>query len=126
MTSLKPTLNTVSVCFPNECSGNGFNHQYHDKSGTPIRFVPVECLLNSTTGQIGWSGSTWELYKTKTGKLLCSLTEWSCVDGESDNQQNLVANEFSDLFSKLEGIEGTAASRVREFLAEKTEVVPTI
>lgn len=126
MTNLKPSLNQVNVCFLNEYTGNGVNHQYHNKVGNPIRFIPVECLLHNTTGQVGWYGSTWEVYKTKTGKLVCSLTEWSCVDGDSDGQTNLVADDEAQLYEKLSGMEGTAASRVREWLAKKSEVVPTI
>lgn len=126
MTKLNPTLHQVNVAFPSESTGNGVNHQYHDKRGTPIRFIPIEVILSSTTGQVGWHGSSWELYKTKTGKILCALCEWSCVDGESDGLTVIVANTFSDLFQKVILIEGTAASRVAEFCATETECVPTI
>ena len=126
MTKLEPTLGRVNVVFPRECAGNGVNHQYHTKEGTPIRFVPIECLLIGGTGQIGWHGSTWEVYRTKTGKLLCSLTEWTAVDGESDDQVNLVADDHTTLFASLSEREGTAAARVREWLASVSECVLTI
>lgn len=126
MTKLNPTIGAVNVCFPAESEGNGVNHQYHNRSGTPIRFIPVEQVHCGTTGQVGWHGSTSEVFRTKSGKLLCSLTEWSCVDGEADDQTNIVASDEADLMAKLDGINGRAAEQVRAFLAQHTECVPTI
>lgn len=125
MTKLNPTLNQINVAFPSKSSGNGLNNQ-HNTSGVPIRFIPVEEIISSSTGQVGWHGSSWEIFKTKTGKLLCALCEWSCVDGESDYLQVIVAGNFKTLFEKVSTIDGTAASRVAEFCATETDCVPTI
>ena len=86
----------------------------------------MECLHYTSTGQVGWHGSTSEVYRTKTGKLLCSLTEWSCVDGESDHQTNILADDPAYLLSKLSELNGTAAEQVRAFLAEKTDCLLTV
>ena len=126
MTKLDPTIGKVNVVFPSESEGNGVNHQYHHRYGIPIRFIPIETLLDGTTGQVGWHGSTWEVYKTKTGRFVCALCEWSCADGDADHLSVIVAESPKQLFQKLDGVDGTAASRVRGWLAETTECVETI
>jgi hypothetical protein len=125
MTTYETDLNCVTVLNQHRSNGNGVNHQYDRSSGSPIRFIPVEKIAE-TSGREEWSGSHGIVYRTKTGKLVAVLTDWSCIDGQSDHRTVIVGGNERELFDKLGACEFTQSSELRRNLAEIFEVVETI
>lgn len=125
MTKYEATMNAVNVLTTHRSTGNGVNDQHDYQSGTPIRFIPVS-VVSETDGRREWSGSHGIIYRTKTGKLVVVMTDWSCIDGNSDGRFACSARSEREMFDLLTDCEMTEAPSLCAALARRFEVVPTI
>ncbi|MFA5187367.1 MAG: hypothetical protein WC551_12890 [Patescibacteria group bacterium] len=86
MTKFEANLNEVNVVL---CD----NH--------PIRFIPTEKLIDGSGRSGDWHGWSYRIYRTKTGKLILGVCNWSSVQGETDYLHITVATGEKELYEKL-------------------------
>jgi hypothetical protein len=125
MTTYEAKINEINVISRKRVSGNGVNNNFDNNLGAPIRFIPVE-VISETSSRSQWHGSHGIIYRTKTGKMVAILTNWSLVDGEIDERRAYVASTEAEIFEVLGNSGYKEAQNLRCELAEKFEVVPTI
>lgn len=95
--------------------------QQLEREGTFSFIRELELRENGGPIMSGMRGSSWEILESKTGKLVCSLCEWSYVGVYSDVLTIITAQDIKDLFYQLISLEGTASERVREWCVQEEE-----
>jgi hypothetical protein len=125
MTTYAAKMNELNILTANRSTGNGVNNQHDTQSGPPIRFIPVEAVAE-TSNRHEWTGSHGVIYRTKTGKLVAVLTDYSSIDGHSDSRTVLTGDSEKQLFERLASCEFEEADALRAALASTFEVVPTL
>ena len=68
----------------------------------PIKFVPVEVVCEKRGRSGDWHGWSYVLLRTKTGKLLAGIVNWSAVDGEDDVLTCLLGNSEQEIIAQLD------------------------
>jgi len=87
MTKFDPKMNELNVTLLN---------------GKPIRFIPVELIISDSGRSGDWHGWSYELYKTKTGKMILGIVNWSSVQGESDYLHTMIGSDEKEIYNQLD------------------------
>ncbi len=110
MTKFNPELNKVNVTLVD-------NH--------PIRFIPVELLISDSGRSGDWHGWSYEVYRTKTNKIILGICNWSSVQGESDYLHIIIGSDEKDLYNKL-NMENHIHRLIGVELQKRNEITETI
>ena len=110
MTKFDPKMNEVNVALVN-------NH--------PVRFIPVELLVSDSGRSGDWHGWSYEIYRTKTGKIITGICNWSSVQGESDYLHVMVSGNEKELYGQLD-FENYIHRKIGIELQKRNEITETL
>jgi len=94
-------------------------------NGTPVRFIPIELVISDSGRSGDWHGWSYEIYRTKTGKLILGTVSWSSVQGESDYLHVIIGSDEKDLYGKL-NLENHIHRLIGVELQKRVEITETI
>ena len=110
MTKFNPELNKLNVVLHN---------------GIPVRFIPTELIISDSGRSGDWHGWSYEFYRTKTGKLILGIVNWSSVQGESDYLHVIIGSDEKNLYGKL-NMENHIHRLIGIELQKRVEITETI
>lgn len=110
MTNFNPKMNEVNVVLLN---------------GKPIRFVPVKLLLSDSGRSGDWHGWSFEIYRTKTGKILLGIVNWSSVQGETDYLHTMIGSNEKEIYDQLD-MDNFIHRKIGIELQKRSEITETL